>query len=369
MAVKIELKRSAVPGKIPTVGQLDLGELAINTYDGTVYFKQDTGVTQSIVQLTTTAGSGSSVASASYATYAATAGTATYATAAGTANFATSASYSETASYASSGDGIYSGSFSGSFYGDGSGLTNLSASSIVGLNLSQIASGSATASISPNLGFIVNIGTTISGSLLVSGSSVITGSLAVTQNITGSNALFSGTITAQTLDVQIISSSIIYSSGSNVFGNNLSDTQQFTGSVTVTGSLAVNGSKVILTNQTSSMSVLSASYASTASYVLGLSLSSIATGSITASVDIDPAHLFLIKSGSTNYFNIASDSTVTSYSNLFVIKNFTTQQPVFTVNSEIMLVATHSSAPTPSNGGFWFTATDLYIGVEDSIAP
>ena len=71
MAVKIELKRSAVPGKIPTAGQLDLGELAINTYDGTVYFKQDTGVTQSIVQLTTTAGSGSVIASASYATYAA----------------------------------------------------------------------------------------------------------------------------------------------------------------------------------------------------------------------------------------------------------------------------------------------------------
>ena len=348
MAVKIELKRSAVPGKIPTAGQLDLGELAINTYDGTVYFKQDTGVTQSIVQLTTTAGSGSSVASASYATYAASAGTAI------------------SASYASSGDGVFSGSFSGSFYGDGSGLTNLSASSIVGLNLSQIASGSATASISPNLGFIVNTGTTISGSLLVSGSSVITGSLAVTQNITGSNALFSGTITAQTLNVQIISSSIIYSSGSNVFGNNLSDTQQFTGSVTVTGSLAVNGSKVILTNQTSSMSVLSASYASTASYVLGLSLSSIATGSITASVDIDPAHLFLIKSASTEYFNIASDSTVTSYSNLFVIKNFTTQQAIFTVSQSVVLIATQSATPTVSNGGFWFTATDLYIGLDDS---
>jgi hypothetical protein len=42
-----------------------------------------------------------------------------------------------------------SGSFSGSFYGDGSGLTNISASSIIGLNLFQISSGSVSASVSP----------------------------------------------------------------------------------------------------------------------------------------------------------------------------------------------------------------------------
>ena len=67
MAVKIALKRSAIPGKVPTVSQLDLGELAINTYDGTAYFKQDTTVSQSIIQLATTAGSGSAVVSASHA--------------------------------------------------------------------------------------------------------------------------------------------------------------------------------------------------------------------------------------------------------------------------------------------------------------
>ena len=42
---------------------------------------------------------------------------------------------------------IASGSFSGSFQGDGSGLTNVSASSIVGLNLSRISTGSVTASV------------------------------------------------------------------------------------------------------------------------------------------------------------------------------------------------------------------------------
>jgi len=58
--------------------------------------------------------------------------------------------------------GSFSGSFTGSFVGDGSGLTNISASNIVGLNLSQIASGSVTASISPNYGFNVNTSASIS---------------------------------------------------------------------------------------------------------------------------------------------------------------------------------------------------------------
>ena len=43
-----------------------------------------------------------------------------------------------------------SGSFSGSFQGDGSGLTNIPASGIQGLNLSQIATGSVTASVDIN---------------------------------------------------------------------------------------------------------------------------------------------------------------------------------------------------------------------------
>lgn len=37
----IKVKRSAVSGKIPTISQLDLGELAINTFDGKVYLEQD----------------------------------------------------------------------------------------------------------------------------------------------------------------------------------------------------------------------------------------------------------------------------------------------------------------------------------------
>jgi hypothetical protein len=68
------------------------------------------------------------------------------------------------------------------------------------------------------------------GSNQFDGSQAITGSLTVT-----------GQVVAQTLNVQQVTSSIVFSSGSNIFGNSLSNTQQFTGSVSVTGSLAISG--------------------------------------------------------------------------------------------------------------------------------
>ena len=54
MATPIRIKRSAVAGKKPTVEQLQLGELAVNFYDGNVFFKQDTqgvGIGTRIVQV------------------------------------------------------------------------------------------------------------------------------------------------------------------------------------------------------------------------------------------------------------------------------------------------------------------------------
>ena len=59
------------------------------------------------------------------------------------------------------------------------------------------------------------------------------------QSITGS-LVVSSTITAQTLVVQTVTSSIVYSSGSNIFGSDLNSRQTFTGSVNITGSLTVN---------------------------------------------------------------------------------------------------------------------------------
>jgi hypothetical protein len=46
----VKLKRSAVGGAIPTTGQLALGEVAINTFDGKLFIKKDNG-TESIVEI------------------------------------------------------------------------------------------------------------------------------------------------------------------------------------------------------------------------------------------------------------------------------------------------------------------------------
>ena len=40
MAQTVQLKRSALSGKVPDTGSLALGEIAINTYDGKLYFKK-----------------------------------------------------------------------------------------------------------------------------------------------------------------------------------------------------------------------------------------------------------------------------------------------------------------------------------------
>ena len=64
-------------------------------------------------------------------------------------------------------------------------------------------------------------------------------SFRATQSITGSLTV-TGQIIAQTLNVQQVTSSIVFSSGSNNFGCDLNSRQTFTGSVLMTGSLIVN---------------------------------------------------------------------------------------------------------------------------------
>ena len=113
-------------------------------------------------------------------------------------------------------------------------------------------------------GYRLQVQPGVSGSLFVSGSSSFTGSVNILGDITST-----GTITAQKLVVQTITSSVEFITGSTQNGSLLANTHQFTGSVSITGSLAVNGSPAILTNQTSSMSVSTASFALTASYISG----------------------------------------------------------------------------------------------------
>jgi hypothetical protein len=57
VAQTIRLKRSAVANKVPTTGDLNLGELAINTYDGKLYLKKDNG-TASVIEIGAGGGGG-----------------------------------------------------------------------------------------------------------------------------------------------------------------------------------------------------------------------------------------------------------------------------------------------------------------------
>jgi hypothetical protein len=135
-----------------------------------------------------------SIASASYANNA---------TSASYANNATSASYALNAT-----TGAYANTATSASYA-------LNATTFNGL----------ASSIFATTGSNTFIGTqTITGSVLQSGSFTTT-----------------GTIIAQTINVQQVTSSIVYSCGSNIFGTNISNTQQLTGSVGITGSLTIVG--------------------------------------------------------------------------------------------------------------------------------
>jgi hypothetical protein len=47
----VQLRRTNIPGKVPTVGQLADGEVAINTHDGKMFFKRDANGVLSIVEV------------------------------------------------------------------------------------------------------------------------------------------------------------------------------------------------------------------------------------------------------------------------------------------------------------------------------
>jgi hypothetical protein len=54
MSSVIKLKNSSIPGRIPTIDQLDLGELAVNTYDAKIYLKQNQDDLEQVVEFVTT---------------------------------------------------------------------------------------------------------------------------------------------------------------------------------------------------------------------------------------------------------------------------------------------------------------------------
>jgi len=172
----------------------------------------------------------------------------------------------------------FTGSFTGSFVGDGSGLYNIPASGIVGLNLSQIVSGSVSASISPTNGLQINTNVTATS---------FTGSLFGTASWAQNAVTASHVQTAQTASYVL---------------------NAVSASFATSASFAVSASRAV-----------SASFASTASFVTPLNQNVLITGSINITQNITGSRMFLSASSNMN-----SGSTLTVYGS-------GSTQPVFTV--------------------------------------
>jgi cytoskeletal protein CcmA (bactofilin family) len=161
MSSIVQLKRSALSGKVPGTGSLNLGELALNTYDGKIFFRRS-GSTDTIQEVVTT-------------------------------NVVNTGSVTLTGTLTAE-----------------SIRTNLTAS---------------FGSLKVNDTLTVNHGETI-----ISGSALVTSDLTIL-----------GAVNARQFNISVISSSVLFESGSSRFGNTSDDTHSFTGSVQISGSQNING--------------------------------------------------------------------------------------------------------------------------------
>jgi hypothetical protein len=144
---------------------------------------------------------------------------------------------------------IHNAVITGSFSYNGADLSNVTSSNAYSASLSSRTTDlettasvlvGASASFSSILTSVSSSQQQISASLLnviAIGATTGSNSFRSTQSITGSLTV-TGQIVAQTLNVQQVTSSIVFSSGSNTFGCDLNNRQTFTGSFFQTGSLA-----------------------------------------------------------------------------------------------------------------------------------
>ncbi len=192
MAQTIVLRRSAQPGKIPDTGSLNLGELAINTYDGKIFFAKS-GSSNTIEQIIVT----NAPASGSLTIY----GTGSFDELSVTKDIQVNNSLYVVNDIVGNGDLDVLGSVSGSEL--------------------RITGTGSFESLQVNDTLTVNHGTTI-----ISGSQLVTSDLTVL-----------GQVNARQFNISIISSSVLYESGSSNFGNSVDDVHSFTGSVEINGNV------------------------------------------------------------------------------------------------------------------------------------
>ena len=164
-----------------------------------------------------------------------------------TGSFATTGSNTFKANQIISGSLLTTGGISGSFSGSGADLFNIPASAVVGLSLSQISSGSVSASISPNSGLEINTDVTapsFTGSLqgtsswAISSSRAISSSYALSSSYTLSSSYATNAATASNIlggkaphipffitDTTLATSSIYQSGSTSVIINQDNNTE------------------------------------------------------------------------------------------------------------------------------------------------
>ena len=173
MSQNIRLKRSAVPNRVPSTDQLELGELALNTYDGKLYLKQNINGSETVVDVGFSASyavSASNAVSSSYSVSGSYAKSASYSSTANSASFATTASYVLNTGTATS----------ASYAATSSYATNLTVSGT--LTVQNIVAQTITSSTefitgSTKFGSLLSNTHQFTGSVLITGSATISGSL------------------------------------------------------------------------------------------------------------------------------------------------------------------------------------------------
>jgi len=187
MAQSIILKRSSLPGKVPDTGSLNAGELAINTYDGKIFIKRS-GNLDSIQSVLTT-------------------------------------------------DSITTGSITLTQTGSFGELTitqdaNVQRDLFVIRDIitnRDIDAGGDISGSGLQVNDTLNI---VHGNFSLSASTAITGAVGIDGDLT-----ILGAVNARQFNINVISSSVIYQSGSTKFGDTIDDTHEFTGSIDISGSV------------------------------------------------------------------------------------------------------------------------------------
>lgn len=385
-------------GSIPSTTQLPLGDIAINSYDGKAYIKQASGSTQNIIEL----GTGGSSVSASYALSASYATTASYALNGGVTQLVAGTNVTLSpaggtgvvtvnAVLATSGSGtpngpIYSLQYNNGGVFSGSGNFTLLNDSDLYLTGSLRVSGSITGSLFGTSSWATNAinASTASYVVLAQSASYVLNAISASFATTASYSISSSFATTASYSV---TSSFASNAASASFATTasyaktgsyinplfqsvfISGSTEITGSTTLRGDVTVNSAATIDLNATTlninagtfqvpsfalpyspSANVRVVMYDAvsnalfvTASAPAGAVITNlIATGSVTASVQVGPAatvpYFFLIQSGSAEMLKINAE--------------------------RVVVFESRTDTPTPVTGGMYYSASgDFFLGL------